>query len=40
MAKKGTGSKSKSKGLGHPGKGIGKIPSSGIGKASKTLLKR
>jgi hypothetical protein len=35
--KKSTGGKSKA--LGHPGKGIGKLPSSGIGKSVKNVFK-
>jgi len=38
MAKKKSGG-GKSKGFGHPGKGIGKLPKSGVGKSSKNLFK-
>jgi hypothetical protein len=38
MSKKSSGKSKGSKGLGHPGKGIGKLPKSGVGKSVKSLF--
>jgi hypothetical protein len=38
MAKSKGTSKGKSKGWGHPGKGVGKVPKSNVGKSVKSLF--